>query len=333
MENPIKIVQYGLGPIGIAAAKLVFQKRGLNLVGGIDIDPAKAGLDLGDVLNLNHKLGTKVSNTPALLLSKTKPDVVLHATSSFLHEVEEQLETCIQSKASVISSCEELFYPYNRDSEFSKRIDKLAKAHGVTVLGTGVNPGFTMDVLVLSLTSVCADIKKIIATRIVDASKRRLPLQKKIGAGLQPYEFRKLVQEGKLGHIGLIESLVAVADSLKWELDEIKETIDPKIADKTIITSYLKVEPGEVTGIFHIARGLKNGKELIKLELQMMVGAEEQWDQIMIEGDPSIHLKIEGGIFGDTATIARMVNAIPIVLKAEPGLKTAVELPITFYIG
>jgi 4-hydroxy-tetrahydrodipicolinate reductase len=333
MENKIKVVQYGLGPIGIAAAKLVLEKKSLELVGGIDIDPEKVGLDLGDVLNLERNLGTLVSDDPAKLLNETKPDIVLHSTGSFLKKVEDQLEICIRSKTCVISSCEELFYPYYRDTEFSQRIDKLAKDFGVAVLGTGVNPGFSMDVLPLCMTSVCSDVKKITATRIVDASQRRRPLQKKIGAGLKPDEFRKLVKEGKLGHIGLVESLVAVANSLKWDLDDLRETIDPKISDRTIETPYLKVAPGEVAGILHVASGFKNGEELIKLELQMFVGAEEPLDSISIEGSPPIHLKIEGGIFGDTATIARMVNAIPPVIKTEPGLKTAVELPMQFFVN
>ncbi|MFQ5865899.1 MAG: dihydrodipicolinate reductase, partial [bacterium] len=328
MENQIKVVQFGLGSIGIAAAKLVLTKRKLRLVGGIDIDPAKVGVDLGDVLDLDHKLGTRVTNDVVKLLEATKPDVILHSTSSFLKQVEGQLEICIKSKASVISSCEQLFYPFQRDPKFCERIDNLAKEHGVTVLGTGVNPGLSMDVLVLAMSSVCAEVRKIEAIRVVDASKRRLPLQRKIGAGLKPNEFKKLVNEGKLGHIGLVESLTAVATSLDFEIDEIQESIEPKIAVRTVETPYLKVQPEEVAGIVHTAKGLKGGEERIKLELRMFVGSDEQYDSINIEADPPVQLKVEGGIFGDTATTARMVNAIPIVLKSNPGLITAMDLPM-----
>jgi 4-hydroxy-tetrahydrodipicolinate reductase len=332
VENQIKVVQFGLGSIGMAAAKLVLSKRNLKLAGGIDIEPAKAGVDLGEVLGLHHKLGTPVSNDAANLLEMTKPDVVLHSTSSFLNQIEEQLEICIQSNASVISSCEELFFPFQRNPEFCKRIDNFAKEHGVTVLGTGVNPGFSMDVLVLCLSSVCTQVTKIVATRVVDAAKRRLPLQKKIGAGLKPDQFRERVSQGKLGHIGLVESLTAVATKLEIEIDQIKESIDPKIARGAIKTPYLKVETGEVTGILHVAKGLKNGEERIKLELQMFVGAEEEYDSIMIEGDPPIQMSVQGGIFGDAATTARMVNAIPVVCKSHPGLATSMDLPTPFCI-
>jgi len=238
---------------------------------------------------------------------------------------------CIQAGASVISSCEELFYPYRRDSEFSSRIDKLAKEKKATVVGTGVNPGFSMDVLVLAMSGVCTDIKKIVATRVADASKRRLPLQKKVGAGLTPDEFRKLVKQGKLGHIGLVESLYAVADRIGFQFDQLTETIDPQIAPNKIETEYFTVQQGEVAGILHIAKAFKNGAELIKLELQMFIGAEKERDCVTIEGEPPIQLTVEGGIFGDKATIARMINAIPVVSNAAPGLTTVIDLPLTTY--
>ncbi len=332
MKNQIKVVQYGLGPIGIEAARLVLKKKNLQLVGGIDIDPAKVGMDLGEVLNLNQRLGTHVSNDPEKLLAETQPDVVLHTTASFLSQVEDQLRTCIRAKTHIVSSCEELFYPFRRDAQFAQRVDALAKEHGVTVMATGVNPGFSMDVLPLALTSVCTEVKTITATRVVDASKRRLPLQKKIGAGLASEKFRKQISAGKLGHIGLVESLHAIADRLQFEIDDIRETIEPKLADNAIRTLYLQVSPGQVAGILHVARGLKKGVELIKLELHMYLGAENPADSVTIVGEPPIQLTIAGGIFGDQATIARMVNAIPIVHQAQPGLATAMDLPMPFCI-
>lgn len=332
MAPPIKVVQYGLGPIGIAAARLVLEKKNLRLVGGIDVDPTKVGQDLGEILNLRRKLGALVSDDAEKVLAQTRPDVVLHSTVSFLSRVEDQLLMCCRAKASVVSSCEELFYPFRRDADFNQRIDELAKTHGVTVMATGVNPGFAMDVLPLAMTSVCMRVEKVFVNRIVDASKRRLPLQKKIGAGLQTEEFQQLVSMGKLGHIGLVESLHAVADRLGLDLDEITETIDPKIAVASVRTPYLEVSAGQVAGILHVARGLNRGDELIRLELQMYVGAVSSVDSVRIVGDPAIELNIEGGIFGDTATIARMINAIPIVHRAQPGLFTAMDLPMPFCI-
>jgi 4-hydroxy-tetrahydrodipicolinate reductase len=309
-------------------AKLALQKKSLRLVGGVDINPDKVGKDLGEVLQISRTLNLTVSNDLVAVLEQSKPDVVLHCTSSFLNSVEEQLNLCIQAGSSVISSSEELFHPYRRDGEWSSKLDNLAKAHGVTVTGTGVNPGFSLDILPLTLSSVCADISRIDATRVSDAGKRRLPLQKKVGAGLTPEEFRRLVDEGRLGHIGLVESLHSIADGLGLVLDEVDETIDPKIAENPVKTQFLAVATGEVTGILHRVRGMKAGIECLKLELQMYVGAEQEVDLVRIQGDPPIDLRIEGGIFGDKATVARMINAAPVVHGAAPGFLTAKALPL-----
>ena len=240
-KGKIKIVQYGLGPIGIECAKVVLQRENLRLVGGIDVAEDKVGKDLGDLLGTGKTLGIIVSTDAVTTLRKTKPHVVLHTTQSFVPKVYDQLRACIAAGANVISSTEELFWPTYRSPDLSGKIDRLAKKYGVTVLGTGVNPGFVMDTLVACVTGVCTHVKKIRATRVVDASKRRLPLQKKVGAGLTPEGFRKLVDEGKLGHIGLVESCVAVAETLGWKFDQLQETIDPMIAEEVVQTPFFKV--------------------------------------------------------------------------------------------
>ncbi len=322
------MVQYGLGPIGTESAKVVLQRSGLELVGAVDIAPDKAGRDLGELLGLDGKLGVVVSADAEATLERMKPDVVIHTTSSFLAEVKEQLEICICAGANVVSSCEELFYPFDRDPGFSEHIDSLAREYNVSVLGTGVNPGFAMDVLPVCLTGMCISVERVSCVRIVDASKRRLPLQRKIGAGMAPEEFRRRVASGGFGHIGLVESVRAVAAALGWRLDRVEEQVEPVVADRPVQTPFLKVNVGKVAGIEHTARGIVGGKEKVLLRLLMYVGAEDPRDEVHIEGEPPIHNVVSGGIFGDTATVAALVNAIPLIVRAEPGLRTAFELPV-----
>ncbi|MFQ5675381.1 MAG: dihydrodipicolinate reductase, partial [bacterium] len=212
MAEKIRVVQVGLGPIGTEAARLAHEKKALQIVGGIDIDKGKVNKALGEILGLKSLHDVVVSNDLAKVLEETRPDIVLHSTGSFLNNVEEQLQMCLRAGASVVSSCEELFYPYRRNSEFCARIDRLAREHSATVLGTGVNPGYSLDFFVLSASSVCTHIESIRATRVSNAGRRRLPLQKKVGAGLTVDQFKTLVAQGKLGHIGLLESLHAVFD-------------------------------------------------------------------------------------------------------------------------
>jgi 4-hydroxy-tetrahydrodipicolinate reductase len=329
--NPIRVVQYGLGPIGLECARTVLAKHTTHLiqmVGAIDIDPAKAGRDLADLLGLPDKSGIIVSPDADAVLAATKPDVVLHTTSSFLANMYTQLTGCVQHGAHVVSSTEELSYPYQRHPEISAILDAAAKAAGKVILGTGVNPGYAMDALALMATGVCNEVSRIEVQRVVDAGKRRLPLQLKVGAGLTPEAFAARKATGTFGHIGLRESLLMVADGLGWRLDTVEETLDPVMADVDVMTPYLTVERGQVAGIHHAITGAINGDTVLSLNLKMYVGAQDPRDAVHVEGNPPIDLVIRGGIFGDTATVATLINAVPIVLQCPPGLKTVKDVPL-----
>ena len=247
--NRIRVVQFGLGPIGQACVQALLQKPAFHLVGGIDADPQKVDKDLGEACGLKKRIGLAVRGDAEAALAEWRPHVALHTTQSFLNQIEDQLTTLIRAGVYVVSSAEELFYPYARDPEFCQRIDALAKQYGVAIVGTGVNPGFVMDVLPLCLTGVCTEVRKIVVTRVVDASKRRLPLQKKIGAGLTLREFRARVASGSFGHIGLRESALAVMQTMGWPADEIKESIRPVIAKRKIRTRSYTIASGQVTGL------------------------------------------------------------------------------------
>jgi 4-hydroxy-tetrahydrodipicolinate reductase len=229
-----------------------------------------------------------------------------------------------------VSTCEELSYPHYKYPELAHKIDELAKKNDVTVLGTGINPGYLMDTLPITLTGPCQEVKKIKVTRMLDSSKRRVPYQKKIGTGLSREEFKKMIEEKKItGHVGLIESIAMIADALGWKLDEIKE-LHPEcvIADRKTITPYTIVKPGQVAGLKSVAYGIKQGKRVITLEFVSYAGLKEEYDAISIEGVPNIYQKIEGGVHGDIGTVATIINSIPKVINANPGLVTMKDLPL-----
>jgi len=326
--SPIRVVQFGLGSIGRACVRTLLKKPGIELVGGIDIDPQKVGKDIGEICGLGKSLGIPVRSDGAAALAHWRPQVVVHTTFSFLDQVEDQLATIIRAGAHVVSSTEELFYPFQRDPGFCQRIDSLAKQHSVAVIGTGVNPGFAMDILPLCLTGVCTEVSKIIVTRVVDSSQRRLALQRKTGAGLSREEFEERLAAGRFGHIGLRESALAVMDTLGWPVDEIEEVIHPVIAKTRMQTRFLTVEPQQVTGLRQVLRVKSGGEERLVLDLQVSVGAKEPHDSVEIIGEPPFSMRIEGGIFGDTATIGALVNTIPKIINAPPGLRTMMELSV-----
>lgn len=331
MKKKIRVIQYGIGPIGASIVKLLRQKESVDIVGAIDSDPAKIGLDLGEVAGAHDApWGVRVSGDAKGVLDQSA-DVVMHTTSSSLPKVMDQLLNCLDVGSCVVSTCEELSYPYRTYPELSEKLDKAAKDAGVALVGTGVNPGFVMDKLVVTLAAVSQRIEHAKAVRIVDASKRRLPLQKKIGAGMSVEEFRAKVKEGTIKHVGLPESVAMVADSLGLKVDQITETIEPKVATEHVQTEFLSVEAGQAAGVHQIARGFSEGKELVYMELQMYVGAKDPSDIVELTGHPNISLVIPGGSHGDIATASVAVNSIPAILEAPSGLRTSRDLPIGFF--
>jgi hypothetical protein len=330
-KKKIRTIQYGVGPIGAAIVKLLRQKSAIQVIGAIDTDPAKAGRDLGEVVGATDApWGVPVMADAAAMLGKSA-DLVVHSTSSSLPSVMDQLLECLAAESCIVSTCEELSYPFRKYPELSKKLDEEAKTWGVALVGTGVNPGFVMDKLAITLSSVSQHIEHAKSIRVVDAGKRRLPLQKKIGAGMSVEEFRGQVAAGVIKHHGLPESIAMVADALGFDVDEITETIEPMVAREQVKTEYLEVAPGQAAGVHQIARGLVKGEEKIYMELQMYVGARDPHDTIELTGTPGLKLTIPGGTHGDLATAAVVVNSIPSILAAQAGLRTSRDLPMSYF--
>ncbi len=322
MSEPIRVIQYGLGAIGRAAARLAVSRPGIELVGAIDRDPKLAGKDLGEVLGLGRKLGVAVSDKPVILFAQTQADVVIHCTTSNFAEAYEQLTEIVRAGLHCVTSCEEALFPYYRYKALAGKLDDLCIQRAAAVVGTGVNPGLVMDTLALLLTMACQRIEAVRVLRVVDAGTRREALQRKVGAALSEEEFKVRSEQRKVGHVGLAESLVFLADGLGWKLDEVQESLDPAIATKAIKTEFLTVTEGGVAGVRQFARGLSGGNELLTLELQMYVGAPNPRDVIEIVGEPPLRLVIEGGVPGDVATPAILVNTLPRLMECPAGLHT-----------
>ncbi|MFQ6123770.1 MAG: dihydrodipicolinate reductase [Candidatus Heimdallarchaeota archaeon] len=330
MQNRVKVVSYGIGVLGTRIAKAALERNNLELVGAVDIAPDKIGKDLGELLEIGKRLRIMITNDAKGLFAKTQPDVVIHTTSSYLKDVYPQLKECIEAKLNVISTCEELSYPWDKEPDLAKQVDDLAKQHGVTVTGTGINPGYLMDTLPLVLTAPCLDVKSIKVTRMMNSAHRRIPFQKKIGTGLTVDEFKQFVADKTItGHVGLVESGQMIASGLGWELDEITEyPPEPVIAEAEITTPYKAVKKGQVAGLKSVAIANKDGKPVIVLEFVAYAGNDPEYDEVSIEGTPNINERIEGGVHGDIGTVAMILNTIPKVLRAAPGLKTMTDLPL-----
>jgi 4-hydroxy-tetrahydrodipicolinate reductase len=324
------VVLYGVGAIGGSIAKFLLEKDGIEIVGAIDNAKEKVGKDLGEVLQIDKRLGIVISDDSKKILSKARCDVVIHSTSSYLKEVYPQIAPLAEYGINVVSTCEELSYPFVNEPDLAKKLDILGMKYGVTFLGAGINPGYLMDALVIMLTGVCQKVDKITVERVMDAGTRRVTFQKRIGAGLSVREFKKKIEEKAItGHGGLKQSIGMIASALCWELDKIEaDLVEPVIAVKKVASDAIKVEKGYVTGLRQKAKGIKKNKDLITLDFQAYIGAEEEYDAIRIDGVPPINQKITPCVHGDLATVAIIVNSIPKLMNAAPGLVTMKDLSI-----
>jgi len=321
--SPITVAQYGIGPIGAEIARLLLSKPWIKVVGAVDIDPNKIGKDLGEVIGLGRNTGVPVT---AELLGK--PDVVCHSTGSRLRDVAGQLEALLSRGSHVVSTCEELSFPL--DTAIRERLQQVAREANVALLGTGVNPGFVMDKLPLTITSVCQDVKSVEIFRIQNASTRREPLQRKVGAGMTADEFTAAVAAGSIKHMGLRESLMMVGAGLGVEFEHVTdETIAPILAEREVVTQYLRVAPGQVAGVHQTIFG--TGRINVSLELRMYVGAEAvAADRVIVKGVPDVEMVIKDGVHGDRATAAMVVNSIPRMAHARHGVITMDDIPISY---
>ncbi len=327
----IKVIQIGLGPIGQRITSYLAESDRFALVGAADIDPAKAGQDAGRLAG-SRELGVVITADAEEVLSK-EADVVILTTGSRLAAVELQIASCIKAGKAVISTCEELAFPFATHPEIARRLDDLARQHGVAVLGTGVNPGFLMDALPLFLTSVCRSVQAVRVERFQDASIRRLPFQKKIGAGLSPAEFAEGVQAGRIRHVGFRESVHMIAWALGWEIQRYEERVEPVVTQKAVASPFVKVKAGQCAGLRQVAHGQVDDRRSITLELQAYLGHPDPRDTVIIHGEPEIRSEVKGGVNGDIATCSVTLNAIESVLVAPPGLRTMLDVPLVHWRG
>jgi len=323
MATTARVALIGLGAIGREVLKALDGVASIRVVAAAD--PQFAGRDAGEVAGL-PALGVAVVARAEEALVAGAADVALVLTASGSAEMLPIVEAAAAAHIHIVSSCEDLAYADWGTPDLARKIDTLARAGGIAVLGAGVNPGFVMDRLPLQLAGACVRVSAIRVQRVVDAAKRRAPLRAKVGADLTPAQFAAGVAERKLGHRGLPESCALIGRGLHVHFDEIQTSIAPVIA--TAAAPRAGIAPGRVAGLRQSAIGLRAGREVARLDLEMSVAAPDPHDRVQIDGDPPLDVRIDGGTHGDRGTVGTVINAIPAVMSASPGLKTVLDLPL-----
>ncbi|MBC9796156.1 NAD(P)H-dependent amine dehydrogenase family protein [Sinomicrobium weinanense] len=327
--SKIKIVQIGMGPLGLKIAEFIAQRPGLKTVAAVDTGPEIIGKSLR---SFSSSLNADIIITGDLDKAlETRPDVAVLATVSDIKRITGQIKSIVREGIPVVSTCEELSFPFDTAPGLAAEIDAAARENGVAVVGTGVNPGFLMDALPAFMTSVCQHVERIKVKRYQDASSRRIPFQDKIGAGLSPEGFEAARKKGTLRHVGLTESVHFIAGRLGWKLERTEDIISPVFATADISLPSRTIKKGDAAGVRQVGRGFMNGQARVELVFQAAVGEPESYDEIEVIGTPGFVSRIGGGVNGDTATCAITVNAINSVIHALPGLRTMADIPMTSY--
>jgi 4-hydroxy-tetrahydrodipicolinate reductase len=323
----------GTGQMGSGIARLVIERPSLSLAAVWARRQARAGLDVGRAVGLGRDLGLAIAADLGAVVTRARPDVAIQATCSRLADAFDEIALCVRGGASVVSIAEELTWPRATSPALADRLDRMAREHRVAVLGTGVNPGFVLDLLVAALTGVCARVSSIHARRVNDLSPYGPTVLAAQGVGLAPEAFHRGVAEGRVvGHVGFRQSMALLGTALGWEIERVEETREPIISGVRRETPFVVVEPGQVAGCLHTAVAYRAAEPAITLVHPQQVRPElegvETGDAIEIAGEPTVRLAGRPEIPGGAATIALAVNAIPCVLGGRPGLLTPLDVPV-----
>ncbi len=330
-EN-VRVILWGLGAMGKGIAETLLTKKGVEIV-GVAWRGERIGKSMYDYLDVER--GDRedvIIGTYEEVIKEGAADIVVISTDSFVKDSFDKIKYCLERKINVISTAEEMAYPQAQEPELAKEMDRIAKENGVSVLGTGINPGLMMDLLVLVLTGACTDVKSIKVERVNSLSPFGPAVLNGQGVGLEVEEFNRRVEEGTLaGHVGFPESITMIADALGWELDDIELVREPIVTNVYRKTPYIEVEPGKVAGCNMKGYGYVDGELKIEMlhpqQIEPQLEGVDTGDYITIEGTPNINMSIKPEVPGGIGTIAMCVNMIPHVINASPGLKTMIDLP------
>lgn len=331
-EN-VRVIIWGVGAMGSGIADTLLKKKGVEIVGAIDIG-AKVGKSIYDYIKTER--GSKkdvIIGTHEDVIKENAADVVLICTDSFIKGVFDKIKYCLEKKINVITSAEQMAYPKAAEPELAKQLDEIAKANGVTVLGTGINPGLIMDLLVVAFTGACEEVEHIVARRVNSLSPFGPAVMEEQGIGITVDEFKEGVRTGKLaGHVGFAESIGMISEAIGWKLSDFKQSMEPIITDVDRKSPYGFANAGDVAGCAMKGYGYVDGELRIEMDhpqqIEPQLAGVETGDYIIIKGTPNINMANKPEIPGGIGTIAMCVNMIPHVINARPGLKTMIDLPV-----
>lgn len=332
MEN-VKVIIWGLGAMGSGMADMLLKKKGVDIVGAVGRGD-KVGKSMYDFIKTER--GSRpdiIIGSPEDVIKEGSADVVLTCTDSYTKTAFDRLKFVLEKKINVVSSAEEMAYPKAQSPEEAKKLDEIAKANGVSILGTGINPGLIMDLLVVTMTGCCEEVDHIISRRVNSLSPFGPVVMEEQGIGITKEAFLEGVKTGHLsGHVGFHESIGMIADAIGWKVDKVTQSMEPIMTDVDRKSPYGFAKAGNVAGCAMKGFGYVDGELKIEMDHPQQIEPEQvgiqTGDYVIIKGTPNINMINSPEVPGGIGTIAMCVNMIPHIINARPGLKTMIDLPV-----
>ncbi|WBW99567.1 2,4-diaminopentanoate dehydrogenase [Oceanirhabdus sp. W0125-5] len=335
MRENVKIAIWGFGAMGSGMARMLLNKKGVEIVGVCDMHPERVDKDMYEVLGVERgdRKPVIINKNIEEVLTEKCCDLCLCATDSFTEKAFPRLKYALEQKVNVISTAEEMAYPQAQNPELAAELDRIAKENGVSILGTGINPGLIMDLLVVCLTGCMTDVEHIEAKRVNSLSPFGPAVMEEQGVGITVDEFNKGVEDGTLaGHVGFAESIRMIGDAIGWPVEKIEQQMKPIVTSVDRKSPYGFAAAGNVAGVNMTGQGYVDGKPLIDMIHPQQIEPEMEGtftgDYITIKGTPEVNMAIKPEVEGGLGTIAMCVNMIPQVINADAGLKTMLDLPV-----
>ena len=334
MEN-VKVAIWGFGAMGSGIAKVLLRKKGVDIVGVCDIHPERVNRSIYDILGVEKsgRPDVVVCSEIEKVVHDANCDICVLATDSFTRKAFDKIKYVVGQKVNVISTAEEMSYPKAQEPELAAEIDRLAKANGVSVLGTGINPGLMMDLLAICLTGCMTDVESVTCRRVNSLSPFGPAVMEEQGVGLTVDAFNKGVADGTLaGHVGFAESVGMIAEALGWKVDKFEQQMKPIVTSVDRKSPYGFAAAGDVAGVNMTGQGYVDGEVKIDMihpqQIEPEMEGTHTGDYIVLKGTPEVNMAINPEVDGGIGTIAMVVNMIPHVINARPGLKTMLDLPV-----
>lgn len=332
MEN-IRIAIWGFGAMGAGMADMLSRKKGVDVVAVCDLHPDRVGKSAGEILGIDKWKDVVVERDIEKALEGKRTDLCLVATDSFTKGAFPKLKLILEQGINVITTAEEMAYPKAQEPELTRELDEIAKINGVTVLGTGINPGLIMDLLVVCLTGCMEDVKHIEAKRVNSLSPFGETVMEEQGVGITVDEFNDRVSKGELaGHVGFSESINMIADAIGWKVEKFEQQMKPILTNIDRKSPYGFAAAGNLAGINMTGQGYVDGEVKIDMihpqQIEPEMEGTHTGDYITIKGNPPVNMSIKPEVDGGIGTIAMCVNMIPHVINAKPGLRTMIDLPV-----